>query len=68
MSATPSPQSLWWLASIMFLFCASTVSSFDLTVLHTNDIHSRFDEANARGSSCRDKDRAARKCFGGVAR
>eukprot|EP00095_Tigriopus_kingsejongensis_P006521 maker-scaffold172_size289735-snap-gene-1.31 protein:Tk06521 transcript:maker-scaffold172_size289735-snap-gene-1.31-mRNA-1 annotation:"hypothetical protein DAPPUDRAFT_42388" len=40
----------------------------DLTILHTNDLHSRFDEITGRGSQCRDKDRRAGQCFGGVAR
>ena len=51
--------------------CAALVavaSGYELTILHTNDLHSRFDEITARGSACREKDRAAGKCFGGVAR
>ena len=48
--------------------CAAVASCYELTILHTNDLHSRFDEITARGSACRDRDRAAGKCFGGVAR
>ena len=47
---------------------AAVASCYELTILHTNDLHSRFDEITARGSACRDRDRAAGKCFGGVAR
>jgi len=47
---------------------AAVASCYELTILHTNDLHSRFDEITARGSACRDMDRAAGKCFGGVAR
>ena len=47
---------------------AAGASGYELTILHTNDLHSRFDEITARGSACREKDRAAGKCFGGVAR
>ena len=47
---------------------AAVASGYELTILHTNDLHSRFDEITARGSACREKDRAAGKCFGGVAR
>ena len=43
-------------------------SARELTVLHTNDLHSRFDEITVRGSACRPKDRERGKCYGGVAR
>ncbi len=54
-------------ATTLWLSCCAALG-FDLTVLHTNDIHSRFDEVTARGSSCKSADREAGKCFGGVAR
>ena len=55
--------------SVAFLVTFVTVTSaFDLTLLHTNDLHSRFDEITSRGSACRPKDKSAGKCFGGVAR
>jgi len=41
---------------------------FDLTILHTNDVHSRFEQFNKYGSACSGDDAAANKCFGGVAR
>ncbi|XP_074644485.1 5'-nucleotidase-like [Tubulanus polymorphus] len=41
------------------------VESFKLTLFHTNDVHSRFEEANKFGGSCNpDKP----PCFGGAAR
>ena len=43
-------------------------SIIKIKVLHTNDLHSRFDEVTMRGSKCRDKDRRGNKCVGGVAR
>uniref|UniRef100_A0A147BSX9 Putative cd73 ecto-5'-nucleotidase n=1 Tax=Ixodes ricinus TaxID=34613 RepID=A0A147BSX9_IXORI len=46
----------------------STEGGFNITVLHTNDIHSRFLEANKKGGKCTDKDREKDGCFGGVAR
>ncbi|CAN7999450.1 unnamed protein product [Ixodes hexagonus] len=46
----------------------SSEGSFNVTVLHTNDIHSRFMECNKRGGKCTDKDRKKDGCFGGVAR
>ena len=43
--------------------------TFQIRVLHTNDLHSRFDEVTLpTGSKCRDKDRTRNKCVGGVAR
>ncbi|KAM7307456.1 protein 5NUC [Ixodes scapularis] len=46
----------------------SSERGFNITVLHTNDIHSRFLEANKRGGVCTDKDREKDGCYGGVAR
>ncbi|KAI8483281.1 5'-nucleotidase [Branchiostoma belcheri] len=40
------------------------VLSFNLSILHTNDVHSRIEETNAFGGRCR----PGRPCFGGVAR
>ncbi|XP_037522277.1 5'-nucleotidase-like [Rhipicephalus sanguineus] len=41
---------------------------FNMTILHTNDIHSRILESTKRGVQCNDDDRNKSKCFGGVAR
>ncbi|XP_050030472.1 protein 5NUC-like isoform X2 [Dermacentor andersoni] len=43
-------------------------TTFNLTILHTNDIHSRILESTKRGVQCDDKARNESKCFGGVAR
>ncbi|KAF9133782.1 hypothetical protein BGW39_008959 [Mortierella sp. 14UC] len=40
----------------------------NLTVIHTNDVHSRVDPANEVGVSCSDHDRATGHCYGGSAR
>ena len=40
-------------------------SIFNLTVLHTNDVHSRYSEINTHGQSC---NRDVEPCFGGIAR
>lgn len=53
---------------ILISVCWTSVCAFELTILHTNDLHSRFDEITGRGSACRDKDREQGQCFGGVAR
>jgi len=43
-------------------------ADFTLTILHTNDIHSRIEPINKYDSGCSAKDDAAGKCFGGSAR
>jgi 2',3'-cyclic-nucleotide 2'-phosphodiesterase (5'-nucleotidase family) len=51
---------------IFLLLTFECLEAFELTVLHTNDLHSRFDEVTASGGKCRlEKDD---QCFGGVAR
>ncbi|WP_316015963.1 bifunctional metallophosphatase/5'-nucleotidase [Roseobacter sp. HKCCA0434] len=41
---------------------------FEMTILHTNDVHSRIESINAYDSTCSAEDDAAGECFGGVAR
>ena len=54
--------------AILVSLCISTISNLSLTILHTNDIHSRVEEMDQYGSMCKESDRAADKCFGGIAR
>lgn len=42
--------------------------TFDLTILHTNDIHARIEQFNAFGSECKAQDALDSACFGGEAR
>ncbi len=39
-----------------------------ITILHTNDFHSRIEPINKYDSTCPDEDNAAGECFGGYAR
>ncbi|CAH1776835.1 unnamed protein product [Owenia fusiformis] len=48
-------------------FC-SVASGFNITVIHTNDVHARIDESNKYGGPCSQGDKDEDKCFGGVAR
>jgi len=50
------------------LYVLGPVNGYQLTILHTNDVHARFDEFNKFGTDCSPEDSAAGKCFGGVAR
>ncbi|MCA8878904.1 MAG: 5'-nucleotidase C-terminal domain-containing protein [Rhodobacteraceae bacterium] len=43
-------------------------ADFTLTILHTNDFHSRFEPISKYDSTCDDEDNAAGACFGGSAR
>jgi len=43
-------------------------ADYTLTILHTNDIHSRIESINRFDSTCNAEDEAEGKCFGGMAR
>ncbi|XDA97215.1 bifunctional metallophosphatase/5'-nucleotidase [Sulfitobacter sp. LCG007] len=43
-------------------------ADYDLTILHTNDFHSRFEPISKYDSSCSSEDNSAGECFGGSAR
>ena len=52
---------------VLFCFCLALIlivngQDFNLTILHTNDVHARFEETDALGGPC------TSNCFGGVAR
>ncbi|XP_014242466.1 protein 5NUC-like [Cimex lectularius] len=51
-----------WSIFALLLFCPAL--GFDLQILHTNDLHSRFGEINENTRDCK----ADQKCFGGFAR
>ncbi|KAI9188783.1 hypothetical protein H9P43_000205 [Blastocladiella emersonii ATCC 22665] len=42
--------------------------AWNMTLIHTNDIHAHLDQFNSRGVDCTEKDIADHKCFGGAAR
>ena len=43
-------------------------ADYTLTVLHTNDFHSRFEPISKYNSGCKPEDNDEGKCFGGAAR
>jgi len=58
-----------WL--LIFCGCVASVSPstlFNLTILHTNDIHSRFQEANVYGDRCSEQQSSWGQCYGGFPR
>ncbi|XP_046575129.1 5'-nucleotidase-like [Haliotis rubra] len=56
------------LLSLYVIFLPELVVGFNLTILHTNDIHARFEQTNKYSGQCPADDVAEGKCFGGTAR
>ncbi|MCA8869871.1 MAG: 5'-nucleotidase C-terminal domain-containing protein [Rhodobacteraceae bacterium] len=55
-------------AAIFSLSAGSALADYNLTVLHTNDFHARFEPISKYDSGCSAEDNADGKCFGGSAR
>ncbi|ODN02906.1 Snake venom 5'-nucleotidase [Orchesella cincta] len=66
--------SSWGIAAhylLCFLLCSPTsIFGEDLTItlLHTNDVHSRFTQTNKHSGSCSAAEEQDNKCYGGFAR
>ncbi|XP_059178706.1 snake venom 5'-nucleotidase-like isoform X1 [Physella acuta] len=56
------------LTALLCLSLPATRSDFSLTLLHTNDVHARIEETDARSAPCTPEQAAGKNCFGGVAR
>ena len=50
------------------LSAGAAAADFNITILHTNDFHARFEPINRFDSGCGAEDNAEGKCFGGSAR
>ncbi|SPJ23640.1 bifunctional metallophosphatase/5'-nucleotidase [Palleronia abyssalis] len=50
------------------LFAGAAQADYSITILHTNDFHSRFEPISAYDSTCSEEDNANGDCFGGWAR
>ncbi|MEP3670215.1 MAG: multifunctional 2',3'-cyclic-nucleotide 2'-phosphodiesterase/5'-nucleotidase/3'-nucleotidase, partial [Roseibium sp.] len=46
----------------------AAMADYTLTILHTNDVHSRIESINKYDSTCDAESETEGKCFGGVAR
>lgn len=55
-------------AAALAMAASSAAADFNLTVLHTNDFHSRFEPISKYDSGCSSEDNMEGKCFGGSAR
>ncbi|GGA21797.1 bifunctional metallophosphatase/5'-nucleotidase [Neptunicoccus cionae] len=54
--------------SALALSASAAAADYSLTILHTNDFHSRFEPISKYDSGCSAEDNDAGKCFGGSAR
>ncbi|NNF91211.1 MAG: multifunctional 2',3'-cyclic-nucleotide 2'-phosphodiesterase/5'-nucleotidase/3'-nucleotidase, partial [Boseongicola sp.] len=54
--------------AILALSATAAAADFDLTILHTNDFHARFEPISRFDSGCSEEDNTAGECFGGSAR
>ncbi|XP_071505522.1 snake venom 5'-nucleotidase-like [Diadema antillarum] len=61
-------STLFRLVSPLVIWTTLCQAEFELTVLHTNDVHARFEQFNRYGSECSQEEAADQECFGGVAR
>ena len=55
-------------AALLSQVQAQTDGWLNITIIHTNDIHSRVDPANALGTACTAANIAVGNCYGGFAR
>ncbi|XP_060589094.1 snake venom 5'-nucleotidase-like, partial [Ruditapes philippinarum] len=60
-------HNMFWSMCILFS-SLHVIDGFELTVLHTNDVHARFEQFNKYGSDCSENDARDGKCFGGISR
>lgn len=51
-----------------FAIPSTDSTGLDLTILHNNDMHAHFEQTDVYSGTCKPKDAAANKCFGGFAR
>lgn len=54
--------------SVTTALSTAAYADYSLTILHTNDFHSRIEPINKYDSTCGEEDNAEGKCFGGTAR
>ncbi len=55
-------------AAALAALTGAAAADYSLTVLHTNDFHSRFEPISKYDSGCSEEDNTEGKCFGGSAR
>ena len=59
----------FWVTTVAFLTQQSlTEAAFRLTLVHTGDLHARFQQIDRFGGGCSDEEAVDGKCYGGFAR
>ena len=54
---------------LLLLLSAQTIlANYDLTILHTNDVHDRKEQFDSGGGMCSEEEASTGRCYGGVAR
>ena len=55
---------------LFYYFCAVKIAAgtYRLTLLHTNDVHSRIEQTNKYSAACNADDASQNKCYAGMAR
>lgn len=56
------------LACVVTLGVAAPLDNFKLLIVHTNDMHSRFNQTSKTAGVCSPTDAANNQCYGGFAR
>uniref|UniRef100_A0A023GPH5 5'-nucleotidase n=1 Tax=Amblyomma triste TaxID=251400 RepID=A0A023GPH5_AMBTT len=56
------------LALLPLVLLPSAVAQFTATVLHTNDVHGRFEQVTPAGTRCTEQAAREHQCVGGIAR
>lgn len=56
------------LACVVMLGVAAPLDKFKLLIVHTNDMHSRFNQTSKTAGVCSPADAASNQCYGGFAR
>ncbi len=56
------------IATALATLAGAAQAEYALTILHTNDFHSRFEPINGYDSTCSEEEGAQGACFGGTAR
>ncbi len=62
------PTRIATLTSAFALVAGAAFADYQLTILHTNDFHARFEPISKYDSGCSGEDNDTGKCFGGSAR
>lgn len=62
------PVRLLTSAAVLALSAGAAMADYNLTILHTNDFHDRFEPISKYDSTCSAEDNDEGKCFGGIAR